>query len=67
MRIPGTAPIPQEPCNGRLGRLLGEYVDRLNAGEEIDPAQISAEHPDIARELIDHLTRFQALGQFDVS
>ena len=35
-----------------LAELLWEYVDRLNAGETIDPTVMRAEHPELADELI---------------
>ena len=43
-----------ETCAGddRLARLLWEYVNRLNSGEELDAGRIREEHPDVA--WIDH-------------
>jgi serine/threonine protein kinase/Flp pilus assembly protein TadD len=57
------------PGNGNGGgseeaawSVLGEYLDRLNAGESVDLARIEAEHPEHASEIIARLKAFEALG-----
>jgi len=40
---------------------VGEYIDRLNAGEEIRPEDIFASHPDMAPEILEHLEYFMDL------
>jgi tetratricopeptide (TPR) repeat protein len=41
-----------------LERLLAGYVDRLNAGERLDPAAIMDRHPELGEELLDELEIF---------
>jgi len=41
-----------------LDRLLAGYVDRLNAGERLDPAAIIARHPELGEDLLDALEVF---------
>jgi len=55
--IYGSHPPEQE----RREELLQEYVDRLNAGERIDPEEIRREHPSLAEGLIEDLQAFAAL------
>ena len=38
----------QHPQDADLERLLGNYVERVNAGEILDKERIAAEHPDVA-------------------
>jgi serine/threonine protein kinase/Tfp pilus assembly protein PilF len=45
----------------RLEWLLGEYVDRLNAGQPIDPRQILEDHPDVGPRLLRELETIQDL------
>ena len=47
-------------------QLLGEYIDRLNAGEILDKDIIEAEHPDVACKLIESLEAFQITGSPNV-
>jgi hypothetical protein len=41
-----------------LERLLGDYIDRLNAGERLDLDSILAEHPAHGPEIVEHLRSF---------
>ena len=54
--VPGEpeADASPQPCDSekRLADLLWDYVDRLNAGDNVDPSTIRAEHPEFADELI---------------
>jgi hypothetical protein len=43
----------------RFERLLGEYVDWLNAGETIDRDAILAEHPDLGPDLLLEIETFK--------
>ena len=36
----------------RFERLLGEYVDRLNAGESLDREAMLTEYPDLGPDLL---------------
>ncbi len=43
-------------------KLIGEYLDRLNAGESLDPRRILAENPIHGGEILDALEKFVVLG-----
>ncbi len=45
-----------------LEKAFAEYVDRLNAGEVIDRAEVITEHPGFGEELFERLTAFEDLG-----
>ncbi len=49
----------------KLERLVGRFVDRLTAGESIDPAKVLAEEPELGREVLKELETFLALGAPD--
>jgi hypothetical protein len=61
--VTGRARHPAESRGGQERReeLLEEYVDRLNAGERVDPAEIRRDHPALAEGLIEDLEAFAAL------
>ena len=40
-------------------RLLGEYIDRLNAGESLDHDAILTEHPDFGADLLREIETFE--------
>ena len=45
----------------RLARLYAEYVDRINAGESLDPSRVLAEHPDLGPTLLDELSALEEI------
>jgi len=45
-----------------LNGLVGQYVDRINAGEAIDRSRIALDHPELAAEILGRLGTFEALG-----
>jgi serine/threonine protein kinase len=47
---------------GRLDQLFSKYLDRLNAGEEIDRLEIIANHPQEGEELLADLEAFLRIG-----
>ncbi len=44
-----------------LEHLVGEYIDRVNNGEKIDPAEIIDAHPDLAAAILRELDTFQGI------
>jgi serine/threonine protein kinase/Tfp pilus assembly protein PilF len=46
----------------RLAEALGGYIDRLSAGERLDPEEVRREHPELAAALIEELETFAAFG-----
>ncbi len=46
-----------------LGRVLAEYMDRINRGEALDEDEISRVHPELAGELIDNLRTLTRIGR----
>ena len=46
-------------------QLVGQYVDRMNAGEILDREIIRQEHPALAEELLETLEVFLRVGQSD--
>ena len=42
----------------QVGALVAHYVDLLNAGKDIDPEQISRDHPDLAPDVLQELETF---------
>ena len=57
------SPETQDDRTLRIDALLFEYIDRLNAGEILDPELIEGEHPELAETLIERLEVYQALGE----
>ena len=55
--LPGRAPDLREEV---LAEVLSEYVDRLNAGECIQPETVRIEHPELAEELLVELKTIPA-------
>jgi serine/threonine protein kinase/predicted Zn-dependent protease len=63
-----------EPANGTdssradqsadesIDSALGEYIDRLVAGEAVDEEEVTRRHPDLAAELLERLRVYQHLG-----
>lgn len=51
----------RESVDHDVDRLVLAYVDRLNAGEELNRQKIISEHPDIATELLEQLETFIGL------
>jgi serine/threonine protein kinase/tetratricopeptide (TPR) repeat protein len=51
-----------EDLSRDLNDLVADYVDRLNAGEEIDREAIRARHPDLADEILSELDAFVEVG-----
>jgi serine/threonine protein kinase/predicted Zn-dependent protease len=49
--------------SAQLDGLLFEYIDRLNAGEILDPTAIERDHPEIAGAIIDGLQVYRALEE----
>jgi serine/threonine protein kinase/tetratricopeptide (TPR) repeat protein len=56
-----TGSAEHHPTDQRKAELLGECLDRLNAGETVDLERIAREHPDLAPELSRQLEAFRAL------
>lgn len=53
----------QEPePDERIDALIGEYLDRREAGEELTPEQFAAEHADLAERLLPYLKGLSILG-----
>ena len=46
--------------------MLWQYIDRLNAGEEIDRETIAAEHPHVADEIVQQIETFCEFGSTEV-
>ena len=46
--------------DSRLASILGDWRSRLDAGEDVDPERVIAEHPDLAQEL---RAQFEALSR----
>ena len=46
----------------RLARALGEYIDRLCAGEDIDRTENRTTHPDLAEALLEELETLRGIG-----
>lgn len=46
----------------RVSDIVSEYLDRLNAGEAIDPADIAAKHGELASDVLLELEAFIDLG-----
>jgi tetratricopeptide (TPR) repeat protein len=63
----GPAPdgSPETPCEDRrrdaLDVIVAAYLDRLNAGEEIDPLEVATDHPEAAREILEELAYYVRL------
>ena len=47
---------------GQLEEILGDYLDRMNAGEILDRREIIKEHPEVADDIIERLEIFHAMG-----
>ncbi len=47
--------------SGRLDQIFSTYLDRLNAGEQLDPLEIIANHPEEGEELLADLEAFLRL------
>lgn len=45
-----------------LSRLVSEYVDRLNTGERLDPAELLLRHPRLGEEILAQLEIFVAIS-----
>lgn len=56
-RTPDETPEPER----EIEELLAHYVDRLNAGERLDPHQILAEQPFRGAELLEEIEAFMAV------
>jgi serine/threonine protein kinase len=52
-------PVEQE---AKIERLFAEWLDRLNAGEELDRERILREHPDVGREVLIEIDTFREIG-----
>ena len=46
----------------RLDRLIAQYIDRLNAGEALDPTEIVAKDPDLGPDVVKELETFLQLA-----
>ncbi len=57
---PASWPSEEQP---QLEQLLAAYIERLNAGEEINPYDIIDQHPDVAPYLLRELETFQSLSE----
>ena len=44
-----------------LEHALAEYVDRINHGEQVDPAEVIARHPEIAADILRELETFEQI------
>jgi tetratricopeptide (TPR) repeat protein len=59
-----TEPFPDHEAprhggnDGGIEDIIAGYLDRLNAGERLDPAQVLAEHPSLGPEILESLERF---------
>jgi tetratricopeptide (TPR) repeat protein len=49
------------PSEDALVELLARYIDRLLAGEQLDPEEVRREHPELAAALLEELRTFAAL------
>jgi tetratricopeptide (TPR) repeat protein len=54
---------PPDDRSAEIDGLLFEYIDRLNAGEILDPSAIERDHPQIAASLIERLQVYRGLEQ----
>ena len=54
----GGSPSSQHPL---LEQILTEYIERLNRGEKIDPAEVIAAHPETAAEILLELETLEDL------
>ena len=61
--LSGTGPEGAE--DDPLERIVGRYVERLNAGEKVTRQEIKAEHPDLAKEILSHLEVYVGLDSGD--
>ncbi len=52
-------PLPR--TNAELANIIADYLDRLNTGENLDPAAIIAEHPDQGPRIVAALQEFVRL------
>jgi hypothetical protein len=48
-----------------LDRVVAQYVDRLNAGEKLDPLEIIASHPEDGEQILERLETFAGLSSDD--
>jgi serine/threonine protein kinase len=55
-----TGPGPERD-EARLAGLIADYLDRLNAGEDLDPATVIAEHPEDGPRILAALEEFVRL------
>ena len=55
---PPLPPEDPELAAERMSRTIAAYVDRLNAGERIDPLEIIANHPDDGERILERLEAF---------
>ena len=55
----GSPPPPENVDPPRCEVVLAEYVERLNAGDVLNIAEIKKDHPALAEDLIDQLRLFQ--------
>src|SRR5262245_49080057 len=53
---------PHGSGSANVDDLVAEYLDRLNAGESLDPFAILAEHPDVGPQVVKKLEAFVDLG-----
>ncbi len=53
----------RSPYDDELGRVLAEYMDRINRGEALDEEEIVRVHPELAGELIDNLRTLTRIGR----
>ena len=60
----GASALPEDE---RLANALTHYIDRLCAGEKLDPDEVRREHPDLASELLAELETFEGIGRSRVS
>ena len=61
---------PSDHANGRRRRLellFAEYVERLNAGEDIDPQEIIEKHSELAADLLRELDTYESLQAVGVA
>ncbi len=54
---------PTEPGDDSFEDVLGEYLDRMNAGEMLNRGQVLSQQPERGLEIWEHLAAFQKVGQ----
>ncbi len=51
-----------EQRRDQLDALVGQYLDRLNDGEQLEPEDVLIEHPDLGPAILDEIRTFVDLG-----